>query len=44
MRVRVSASYMVEQPRVVGGDALKERIDRALDLGVGRGSVPEHRR
>jgi hypothetical protein len=41
--IAAHASAAVEQPRVVGSDALEARIDRALDLGVGRASVPEQR-
>jgi hypothetical protein len=41
--IAAHAAAVLEQPRVVGGDALKERFDRALDLGVGRARVPEQR-
>jgi hypothetical protein len=34
--IAAHASAVVEQPRVVSSDALEARIDRALDLGVGR--------
>src|SRR5262245_55469060 len=33
---------VLEQPRVVGGDALEERFDRALDLDVAHRGVTEH--
>ena len=39
----LDAAAVLEQPRVVGGDALEQRFDRALDLGVGRARVPEQR-
>ena len=41
--VAAHAAAVLQQPRVVGGDALQERFDRALDLGVARGRVPEQR-
>jgi hypothetical protein len=33
------AAAVLEQPRIVGGDALEERLDRALDLGGTRARV-----
>ena len=41
--IAAQAAAVLEQPRVVGGDALKHCCDRALDLGVGRARVPEQR-
>ncbi len=41
--VAARAAAVLEQRRVVDGDALEQRFDRALDLGVGRGRVPEQR-
>jgi EmrB/QacA subfamily drug resistance transporter len=45
MQVGIAAQppAVLEQPRVVDGDALEERLDRALDLDVARGRVTEQR-
>jgi catechol 2,3-dioxygenase-like lactoylglutathione lyase family enzyme len=34
---------VLQQPRIVGGDALQERFDRALDLGATSGRVTKQR-
>jgi EmrB/QacA subfamily drug resistance transporter len=41
--IALHATAVLEQPRIIDGDALEQRLDRALDLGVGRARVPEQR-
>jgi hypothetical protein len=41
--IAAAAATLLEQPRIVGGDPLQQRLDRALDLDVARSRVAEQR-
>jgi Zn-dependent alcohol dehydrogenase len=41
--IAAHAAAVLQQARIVGGDALQERFDRALDLGATSGRVTKQR-
>jgi hypothetical protein len=41
--IAAHAAAVLQQPRIVSGDALQERFDRALDLGATSGRVTKQR-